>query len=257
MAAGARSSYLWRLAALAVGEAPVLVPRLPNRFAEPGDDTWREEFGEAPPRPVAPPTPTSVEPDVAVRRAEPRRDDQPAVPAALPAAAPPGPSGDATPSHRAEPDRPAVPAIPAEPARLSTATTDPPGTEVRVVHRDEPGAAPRRGPEQATGHPTPAATVRAVAATAPTPAAPTTLRRAAERPYIGPAVDVAARRRPPDPAPVTVHIGRVEVTVSRPAPSPAPASLPERMADGDDSATGPDLSTYLRDPYARGEGARR
>jgi hypothetical protein len=259
MAADARSGYLRRLAALAVGEAPVLVPRLPNRFADSGDDDWREEIAESPSRPVPPPAPRGVEGDVTVRRPQPPRDGQQAPLAALPAAAPPRSGGDATTSRRAGPDLPAVPAFPAEPARLPPAATNPPPAEVRIVHEGEPAAAPRPEPVRAAGRTAPAASVRAVAPAPPAPASTPTRRPPAVRPSIGHAVEISARRRPPEPAPVTVRIGRVEVTVAPPAPAPAPvpAPAPERIGGGDDSAAVPDLSTYLRDPYARGQGTRR
>jgi hypothetical protein len=204
------SDFLSRLAARAAGQAPLAQPRVPTRFEDPGEAAEPLDVvaGRAPSEPAA---------DVAAAVSPVTPPPRPPLP---PAAAPGAP-------HVAE--APARTPMPAPPAPLveDHAVTEPLGAAQPARERvasEPPAAVP---PSPAAAPPAVAVTAagrpRNPGAVAPSPAGP---------------ADIAAP--PPEPPPVRIHIGRLEVRANL---EPVPATKPERRRPSEPELS---LTDYLR-----------
>jgi hypothetical protein len=187
------SDFLSRIAARAVGEAPVAQPRLPARYegagfeAEPGLEVVDEEL---------------VVPKTSSAGREPPSEPEP-LPALERTAARAAETGSRRSAQRNATPSPRAPRNPGEPSSRSDA---------RSLER--PRAA---GPSPAAASPADGPAVSASAASEPVRTTATSAavampaRRAAPRALPGPALANAAANVAHDESPVRVHIGRLEV----------------------------------------------
>ena len=233
------SSYLDTLAALALGQARRIEPRLPSLFEPIGDDdaVWTEEVDERAPtasefRGPGEDRPGPTQPEVSLqldtadspgRPTAPARATAPPVrPGAIPAEPPPAPA--AVRAVEVQPARPGTgrPQVQVTVRAGSATPPEPPETPAAELPGPSAPLPPvPPGPTRPAGTPTPAHLARP--AVAPAPAALPSDR---------------LERAPVQPA-VRVHIGRVEVrAVLPPAPAP-PLAVPEPLSSA------PDLQDYL------------
>jgi hypothetical protein len=208
------SDFLGRIAARAVGEAPLAQPRLPELFEQPGgaDDAGIQEIDE----------------EIVVERA----------PAPVPVDAPTRTVGEQVhaperapqPSPTAQPKQPEAAPSPRR-ARATTAS-QPRRTERVVV---EPVVPLPASPGTAAEASAPDAVVPVAAAVA----APAAVARRVAAPFEAPAPAVPSPARDEAPA-VRVHIGRLEVRANLQQAPPQPRTREEAPPQG------PSLSDYLR-----------